>query len=150
MAPTWKKIRDKVDHDKQVAFAELDALGVPPEADPSSIRAWGMPAPDGYLNQDPANLLGLAQAHQYSRGAGVVVAIIDTGIQLDHPMLAGNLVPGYDFVDNDATPAEERNGLDDDGDGSIDETYGHGTHIAGIVYLVAPDGQDYADSRPGC
>ena len=55
-------------------------------------------------------------------------------------MLANSLdVLGYDFVDNDLAPDEEANGLDDDGDGRVDELYGHGTHVAGIVHLVAPD-----------
>jgi len=51
-------------------------------------------------------------------GTGVTVAIIDTGIQTNHPDLAGNVVQGYDFVNDDT------NAYDDNG---------HGTHVAGIV-----------------
>lgn len=51
-------------------------------------------------------------------GAGVVVAIVDSGVDLHHPMLADNLVAGWDFVDNDGVP---------------DDPHGHGTHVAGIV-----------------
>jgi subtilisin family serine protease len=59
-----------------------------------------------------------------SRGAGVTVAIIDTGIDYRHSALGGGIGPGFkvkggwDFVNNDADP------LDDNG---------HGTHVAGIV-----------------
>jgi subtilisin family serine protease len=51
-------------------------------------------------------------------GSGVVVAVIDTGIQLNHPDLSTNVLTGYDFVNND------ENATDDNG---------HGTHVAGII-----------------
>lgn len=56
---------------------------------------------------------------QVSRpGEGVVVAVVDTGVDLDHPDLQENLLPGYDFVEYDAMPEDED---------------GHGTHVAGII-----------------
>jgi len=66
-----------------------------------------------------------------SRGAGVKVAIIDTGVDYTHPALHGNVIGGWDFVNNDADPIDDQ---------------GHGTHVAGIVAAnldtftgVAPD-----------
>ncbi|MGA8807671.1 MAG: S8 family serine peptidase, partial [Thermoanaerobaculia bacterium] len=59
-----------------------------------------------------------------SRGAGVTVAIIDTGIDYRHPALGGGFGPGFkvkggwDFVNNDGDPMDDA---------------GHGTHVAGIV-----------------
>jgi membrane-anchored mycosin MYCP len=53
-----------------------------------------------------------------STGAGVTVAVIDSGVSGDHPALAGKVLPGNDFV----TP----------GQGNCDEN-GHGTLIAGII-----------------
>jgi subtilisin family serine protease len=73
-------------------------------------------------------------------GQNTTVAVIDTGAQLDHPQLAPNFegVARYDFVDKDRNPTERAVGLDADGDGLKDELVGHGTHVAGIVDLVAP------------
>ena len=51
-------------------------------------------------------------------GLGTVVAVIDTGVDLDHREFAGRIVQGYDFVDNDL--------FADDGNG-------HGTHVAGTI-----------------
>jgi subtilisin family serine protease len=43
-------------------------------------------------------MIRLPEAHMVSRGAGVTVAVLDTGVDFAHPMLAGRLVNGYDFV----------------------------------------------------
>ncbi|AHF64084.1 Subtilisin-like serine proteases-like protein [Synechococcus sp. WH 8109] len=51
-------------------------------------------------------------------GLGAVVAVIDTGVDLDHREFTGRIVQGYDFVDNDL--------IADDGNG-------HGTHVAGTI-----------------
>jgi len=51
-------------------------------------------------------------------GSGIVISIIDTGIDLNHPDLEGRIIGGYDFVDNDDMP---------------EDTNGHGTQVAGII-----------------
>jgi len=51
-------------------------------------------------------------------GSGIVVSIIDTGIDLNHPDLEGQIIGGYDFVDNDEIP---------------EDINGHGTQVAGII-----------------
>ena len=66
------------------------------------------------------------------RGAGVIVAVLDTGVDATHAALAGKLASGYDFVDMDTDPSEV-------GVAQQDVVYGHGTHVAGIVALTAPD-----------
>src|SRR5690606_37249544 len=61
------------------------------------------------------------------------IAIIDTGVQYDHPDLAGKVVRGYDFVDDDWDPY----------DGN-----GHGTHCAGIAAAVTNNGRGIAGMAP--
>ena len=61
-----------------------------------------------------------------SQGEGVIVAVIDTGIDANHPDLANQIAPGgYDFVDKDEDPR----------DGN-----GHGTHVAGIIAAAGNNG----------
>ncbi len=92
-----------------------------------------------YYEQWPLIRLRVDQAQRLVSGRGVTVAVIDTGIDLDHPALADRLTAGYDFVEKDAIPDDGTDGLDNDGDGFVDEGAGHGTHVAGIVALVAPE-----------
>lgn len=57
------------------------------------------------------------------RGGSVTVAVIDTGVDMNHELLKGRVVPGYDYVDDD----------DDSSD-----AHGHGTHVAGIIVDCTP------------
>ena len=61
--------------------------------------------------------------------AAVIIAIIDTGVDLTHPDLAGKIVAGYDFVNGDAVP---------------DDDNGHGTHVAGIAAASSNNGAGVA------
>jgi subtilisin family serine protease len=90
------------------------------------------------LDQDAILRIGTPQAHLTATGSGVVVAIVDTGIDGTHPDLTGHVSPGWDFVDGDPDPMDIADGIDQDGDGLVDEAAGHGTHVAGIVRTVAP------------
>jgi len=61
-------------------------------------------------------------------GTGIKIAIIDTGVDFNHPDLAGfesngKIAGGYDFVDNDDIP---------------NDTAGHGTQVAGILVASKP------------
>jgi len=90
------------------------------------------------VSQPSLRAMNVDVAHRVSRGAGVLVAVLDTGVDPGHPLLAGRIRGGWDFVDGDADPRDVANGLDDDGDGLADEALGHGTHVAGIVAMMAP------------
>jgi thermitase len=68
-----------------------------------------------------------------SRGAGVTIAIVDSGVQLDHPDLRDKIVPGYDFADDDDDP---------------DDINGHGTHVAGIAAAITDNGIGMAGIAP--
>lgn len=79
------------------------------------------------------------KAHKTSTGAGIIVAVLDTGVDLDHPLLVDQLLPGYDFVERDSWPEDVPNGQDEDEDALVDEAIGHGTHVAGIIAEMAPN-----------
>jgi subtilisin family serine protease len=103
-------------------------------------RPWGTSSVDGTAEQYAASALSLPCAAAISLGQNTTVAVVDTGAQLDHPQLKSSFqgVARYDFVDDDRNPTERPVSLDEDGDGREDELMGHGTHVAGIVDLVAP------------
>jgi len=67
-----------------------------------------------------ANLatMDVKAAHQWSRGAGINVAVIDTGVDTAHPDLAGRIVEKQNFVDNDAAAFNRDR---------------HGTAVAGVI-----------------
>ena len=72
------------------------------------------------------DLIGLTKLRNDPQFAGIdgsdlSVVVIDSGMDIKHPLIAPNYVAGYDFIDNDNDPTN----LD-----------GHGTHIAGIIGAV--------------
>lgn len=72
-----------------------------------------------WLQQYGPGRVQLPQAWDVSTGAsGVIIAVIDTGIDLDHPDLQSKLVPGMNFVTGAQPPNDD---------------HGHGTHVAGIA-----------------
>lgn len=135
---------ERMRSDARLVYAEPNYVTDAPE-DSRFMRGRpdGDPEPSSnstsYSGQYAVEALNLPEAHGVNRGAGVTVAVLDTGAQPDHPELAGSLVEGYDFIGDDPDSSDEPNGIDDDGDGSIDEATGHGTHVAGIVHLTAPE-----------
>jgi len=68
--------------------------------------------------------IGTTIPHDYGfDGSGIVISVIDTGVDFNHPDLLGlglegKVIGGYDFVDNDETPQDFN---------------GHGTQVAGII-----------------
>ncbi len=130
-------------NDKRVLYAEPNfRAGSPEGSGRHRGRPGGTPAPSSdpapYRSQYAVDNLNLTEAHGPSTGAGVVVAVIDTGVQSGHKELAGKMTSGYDFVDMDRKPGDAGDGRDNDFDGLTDEMVGHGTHVAGIVSLAAP------------
>ena len=61
--------------------------------------------------------------------SAVTIAIVDSGVDLGHIDLAGKIVGGYDFVNNDNVPQDD---------------YGHGTHVAGIAAASGNNGAGMA------
>ena len=56
------------------------------------------------------------------QGSGIVIAVLDSGIQVDHPDLKSNIIGGYNFTDDDDSNPEIYN-----------DYFGHGTHVSGII-----------------
>lgn len=127
--------------DPNVLFAEPDLI-VQAAYTPNDLR---------FTISDQWNLMSssygginASNAWDLSRGAGMVIAVLDTGIRF-HPDLVDNIIPGYDFI-SDPTNANDGNGRDadyqDPGDGFVTGECGtavgrqsswHGTHVAGIA-----------------
>jgi thermitase len=104
-----QKFAERLRRTAGVRFAEPNYL-VLPALIPNDSR-WG----DQY---GPAHIQA-PQAWDVTTGSsGVIVAVIDSGIDANHPEFSGRLLPGYDFIERDNTPQ----------DGC-----GHGTHVAGII-----------------
>ncbi len=115
-------------------------LTIATEANPMGEWAWGGSATAG-LTQYATEMINLSVAHDLSLGEGVTVAVLDTGVQAEHPYLTGYVTDGYDFVDDDGEAADTFDFIDNDGDGLVDEAAGHGTHVAGIIHTTAPAAQ---------
>ena len=83
--------------------------------------------PHDYLYGLKPNKLNCEQAWDISEGEGVIVAVIDTGVDYNHEDIAANMWNdgqghyGYDFVNNDNNPMDD---------------HGHGTHCAGTIAAV--------------
>lgn len=137
-----EQLTDQMAADARLIYAEPNFYGELPEGGSRRRWTWGGADPSSVGNQYAASMLRLAEVHALGRGGQTVVAILDTGFQLDHPALVAHWTAArYDFVDDDAMPDEDFANLDQNGDGYVDESAGHGTHVAAIVSLTAPDAQ---------
>ena len=99
----------------KVKFAEVDRLMAPAGTanDPDFPSEWHLPA------------IGAPAAWDYATGSGVTIAIIDSGIDSTHPDLAGQIVAGWNFYDNNSNTAD---------------VYGHGTAVAGTAAAATNNG----------
>jgi subtilisin family serine protease len=117
--------------DARVAYAEPNVIGSTAEDQGDSSWASGGSAA-AYQGQWAPSVIRLPQAFNVTRGAGVTIAVLDTGVDPTHPALTAHLVSGYDFVDNDTDPSEV-------GAIGVSRAYGHGTFVTGLVVLAAPE-----------
>ena len=124
-------------------FMHLRKLGIKCERDPI-VKAMYVPNDPLLPREWGIKDINLLRAWNYTTGSHkVVVAVLDTGIDYNHPDLRANI-----WVNTKEIP---NNGIDDDGNGYVDDYYGynfynnsskvldddgHGTHCAGIIAAV--------------
>jgi subtilisin family serine protease len=110
--------------DPDVAYAEPDRLVHAGSDDEHFNLLWGLENLGdtlfGGVQAEPDADMDVPEAWTLSTGKGRTVAVLDTGVDDSHPDLAGRVLPGYDWVDDDFD-------ADDEGES------GHGTHVAGIL-----------------
>lgn len=155
-----KKWRKRLAADPDVLSASLNPVVANPSlfarataSFPDGFATTGLDIADFVAQQRFFDLLKLEDVKLRSGGAGTVVAVIDTGIDRAHSALASHMW---------TNSREQEDGIDNDGDGLIDDVNGwnfvdsnndteerpgnpqttvagHGTFIAGLVALLAPD-----------
>ena len=101
-----KAVEALLKNNKHLKFAERDMI-VRPEGtanDTYYSSAWHLPK------------IGATTAWDVTTGDNVVIAVLDSGVDATHPDLAGRLIPGWNFYDNNSNTAD---------------VFGHGTLVAG-------------------
>ncbi|MGZ5445855.1 MAG: S8 family peptidase [Thermoanaerobaculia bacterium] len=114
---------------------DLDALRADPRVRAVAIDTGG----SGGLAQS-LPLIGADAVHMEGiDGRGTTVAVLDSGIDTDHPAFAGRIAGEACFCDNlDGTGCCPSADIVRTGPGSAEDDQGHGTHVSGIVLGVAP------------
>jgi subtilisin family serine protease len=98
-------------------------------ADKFYLGADGSTFPITAQNQWALSTVEATAALSISQGAGITVAVIDTGVDPTHPALAGHIAQGgYDYISQTATISDVAGG----------GATGHGTFIAGLIAQLAP------------
>lgn len=104
-----------------VALAEVDGLGGIAETIPNDAefgRQWNMRNIGQTGGLAGADIAATFAWDLHVGSGNVIIAVIDTGVQADHPDLIGKVIPGWNFFNNN---------------GDSDDVHGHGTHVSGIA-----------------
>jgi subtilisin family serine protease len=117
-----------------------DSLTASATSDPVLTDSFDPMSTVRSMNAVALEQINAPAAHQYATGSGVVVAVLDSGFDLEHPAIAANLMGhGYDAIDGDMDPHDTGDGFDNNYDGVVDGGVGHGTFVSAMVLLSAPD-----------
>jgi subtilisin family serine protease len=148
--------------DADVVYAEPEIAVSPATGDPSLPSEWGLhnTGQTIFTPGTPDADIDAPEAWAITRGAGATAAVVDTGIELTHPDLAGQ------FWSNagETGGGKETNGIDDDHNGYVDDWRGwdfvnndnavdtqssfHGTHVGGTIAAATDNGIGVAGVAP--
>ncbi|MFD2372056.1 S8 family peptidase [Brevibacillus sp. GCM10020057] len=107
---TTKQLMKKLAEHPDSVFAEPNYLLLPnrkPNDPYYTEYQWNLP------------LIGMEQSWDVSEGSNdVIVAVVDTGVDMNHPEFKGKLVKGYNVLEDNDKPQDDN---------------GHGTHVSGII-----------------
>lgn len=73
--------------------------------------------------------------------SSAIIAVVDSGVDTDHPDIQSKIIAGYNFVEGNTDPNPTPDGIDNDGDGSVDGGVQHGTHVSSIAAGVSNNGE---------
>jgi thermitase len=109
----------------QVKYVELDGI----------IRTVDLPDDPYFGSQWGMTKIQAPQAWDITKGSpSTSIAILDTGIDIDHPDLAGKIITSVNFGNST----------------TVDDLYGHGTHVAGIAAATTMNGVGVAGVGRDC
>jgi thermitase len=108
-------IAEALRRNPHIKFAEVDGAVAPDflPNDPQYSSAWHLPK------------IGAPTAWDTAQGSGTTIAILDTGIDAVHPDLQSQIVPGWNFYDNN---------------NNVADVHGHGTSVAGVAAAAGNNG----------
>jgi hypothetical protein len=118
-------IAQELTHHPEIDYAEVDLVFDPSEVspnDPLYSDAWHL------------QTLNMPAAWDVSQGDGIIIAVLDSGVDAFHEDLAGRILPGWNAAS--------------DGTDTSDIT-GHGTRAAGIIGAISDNGIGVASISPG-
>lgn len=124
-----------------IASAALDAVAPYVEYAEADVAVTGDLVPNDAAFSTPSQVYGqniVEAPRAWELGAGsadIIIAILDSGINPDHPEFTGRVLAGHDFINGDDDSADD---------------HGHGTHVAGIAAAALNNEQGSAGICPQC
>lgn len=127
---------DELERDPDVLWAEPNRPVTLATDDPLWENQYGLENLGLFSGSTADADVDIEAAWTVSRGAGVTVGVVDSGVDTTHPDLAGQLVSGQNFV------------ADAQGASDVTDGHGHGTHVAGTVAALSGNDEGVSGAAP--